>query len=406
MERVVKASFTVTTPLFCHGANQREEAEIRPPSFKGVLRFWWRALAWNRLKGDLRSIKKEEDELFGSPDTGQSKVSLFIDVEGKPKVIQEGDVLSRTSSTTGPLGDGALYLGYGVMSAFGRRPKNGKPKIKKGELKFACIHAPIDFTVRLNCRDTTERELATLLNALKALGTFGGMGAKSRKGYGSLVLDSLRLDSKTIWSSPAAVDGLRNLISELASSGQEKSPYPEYTAFSGHTRVILCQSSKRIPVELLDLIGREMVRYRAWGYKGKILGGNVKSERKFRDDHDLMKKHSNQRDKHPHRICFGLPHDYGKSAYKEVRPYWNQIERRASPLFIHLHQLGGEPTAVVSLLTARFLPEGHSDISVGEKKIPQKPEDELYRPAHSFLDRLLDEKQRKERFVHVEEVHL
>ena len=52
MVTAIEATYLVTTPVFCGGAH-RERAELRPPSFKGVLRFWWRALSWSRLDGNL-----------------------------------------------------------------------------------------------------------------------------------------------------------------------------------------------------------------------------------------------------------------------------------------------------------------------------------------------------------------
>ena len=41
---------------------------------------------------------------------------------------------------------------------------------------------------------------------------------------------------------------------------------------------------------------------------------------------------------------------------------------------------------------------------VGGKKVPQAPEEKLYRPIHEFLDRLLSPGKRKEPFTYVEEV--
>ena len=54
-----EARFRVLTPLFCAGSSP-DLPELRLPSFKGVLRFWWRALAWPRLGGDLGRIQREE----------------------------------------------------------------------------------------------------------------------------------------------------------------------------------------------------------------------------------------------------------------------------------------------------------------------------------------------------------
>ena len=123
------------------------------------------------------------------------------------------------------------------------------------------------------------------------------------------------------------------------------------------------------PMDLLNLIGLEMLEFRKFS----------------RDD----------------GAAFGLPR-------RNVRPA--RFDRRASPLFIHIHECGDSPVAVLSFLPAQFLPEGKSDISVGGRKVrqkpedKQKPEDELYSPIHEFLDRLLDPARRGEPFTDAVEV--
>ena len=50
----ITASLEIVTPMFLGGAATTEVADaIRPPSIKGALRFWWRALNWSRVyQGD------------------------------------------------------------------------------------------------------------------------------------------------------------------------------------------------------------------------------------------------------------------------------------------------------------------------------------------------------------------
>jgi len=69
---------------------------------------------------------------------------------------------------------------------------------------------------------------------------------------------------------------------------------------------------------------------------------------------------------------FGIPHNYffltaGQKADIEAENH----NRRASPLFIHIHALAtGEYAAVLSLLPAVFLPEGKRiKISAGERDV-------------------------------------
>lgn len=384
----IEATYRVVTPLFCAGADQ-QRAELRLPSFKGVLRFWWRALAWSRLKGDLKKIQQEENTLFGSADGGQSRVFMRLILDGSPIAVEAGNVLGVGKNV---VGEGTRYLGYGVMEAF----KSRKKKTEAGQLTRPCLRAPFDFTVQMQGRNLEQEQLRSVKNALVALGTLGGMGAKSRKGYGSLVIRSLRINGEEQWSLPQSMYYLCNAIKAFRSDNHTK--LPEFTALSTNARLILLSSFKKEPLELLDLIGRELVRYRSWGRNGKILG-REDSEKNFRDDHDLMKRHHQKR--HPRRIAFGLPHNYGG---KQVVP--SNENRRASPLFIHLHECGGRPVAVLSFLPGRFLPKGNSGISVGGRPVSQVPEEQLYKPIHQFLNRLLDTKKRKEAFTEVMEVRL
>ena len=384
MATTIEAAYCVVTPMFCGGVRQ-EHAELRAPSFKGVLRFWWRALAWSRLDGDLDAIRREENGLFGSASGGQARVSIVLVTTDHPKRLAKDSVLDDAGVL---VGEGARYLGYGVMTAFGRRA---------GELSRACLRAPFEFTVRARTRGLTEGQLQSLQDALVAVGLFGGMGARSRKGYGSIAIRSLRIGGEERWSAPRSTEALHESIRAFTCTNSP-TDWPQFTALSSKTRHVLVISDKKSPLALMDLIGRELVRYRSWGHNRTVFG--QPSECNFKDDHDLMK--GGQRGTHPRRIVFGLPHNYGRCRADQVGPFDRELDRRASPLFIHLHECAGKPIAVLSLLPSQFLPDGKSDISVGGSRVPQRPEEELYRPVHEFLERLLDPKRRKESLRTVE----
>ena len=381
MPTEIEATYRVVTPMFCGGAEPETNAELRLSSFKGVLRFWWRALAWSRCDGDSRRIRESADALFGSAGGGQSRVLIRLASGPLPQSVNKGEILSVSPSIRGTVGEGARYLGYGVMKAFGKQG---------GQVERACLRSPFEFTVLMRIRehelneDERKRQLASLTDALICLGTMGGMGAKSRKGYGSLVLQSMTVNGEQRWCAPQTVAELRDACAELRHN-HNAAGQPEYTAFSGQARQILVSSDNKEPLGLLDLVGREFMRYRSWGHNGMVLDQG--SEKNFEDDHDLMK--SKMPDRHPRRIAFGLPHNYGKRRHEQVGPHDQKLDRRASPLFIHIHACGDTPVAVLSFLPARFLPEGRSTISVGGRPVAQTREADLYKPIHEFLDRLL-----------------
>ena len=377
--RRIDATFRVTTPMFCGGADAKN-AELRLPSLKGVLRYWWRALAWSDCDGDLGKIKKKEDDLFGSAEGGQSRVQMRFLKSPSPSLCDAGQVLVPS------VGYGTRYLGYGVMEAFASRKRG----TKAGELTRACIGHGLDFTVQMRVSSASEPSVALLKSAVIAVGCLSGIGAKSRKGYGSLTIRSLVVDKESC-PTPSSLMELRTTIAGLYQQHRVScggSEYPKYTAFSRHARHVLLTSGKKEPLDMLDLVGREVIRYRSWGREGKILGQH-ESEKNFKDDHDLMKGVETGRrpDKHPERVAFGLPHNYGQG---QVGPSDKDLDRRASPLFIHIHECVDGPVAVLSFLPARFLPD-RCGIRVGGHNVHQLSEERLYGPVTRFLDRLLNQ---------------
>jgi CRISPR-associated protein Cmr1 len=64
------------TPMFLGGADGRTP-ELRPPSIKGLMRFWWRAMNGHL---SLKVLKEREAEIFGASDekVGRSKFSIRI----------------------------------------------------------------------------------------------------------------------------------------------------------------------------------------------------------------------------------------------------------------------------------------------------------------------------------------
>jgi CRISPR-associated protein Cmr1 len=388
----IEVNYRVVTPLFCGGAKS-SIAELRLPSFKGVLRWWWRALAWSRYQGDLSRVQADEDALFGSARRGQGKVVMrLLPSDSQPPVVKVGEVLTLDGRV---IGEGARYLGYGVMETYGSTKKG----TRDGQLTHGCLHAPFDFGVELRIRDVADEAQRLVLDALKAVGLLGGIGAKSRKGYGSLVLRSISIDG---WSAPMSASDLKGAIRELLSASGKKpsnqDDLPPYTAVSSRTRIVLVPADGHSePLALLDRIGREMMRFRSWGHNGKVLRDD--REANFKDDHDLMKKHPDRRSTHPRRIVFGLPHNYGKNDYQQVDPADDRYDRRASPLLIHIHECDTTRVAVLSALPAQFLPGGDAaQVNVGGKRVNIAAEQELWGPLDVLLKRFLGSPERKEPF--------
>jgi CRISPR-associated protein Cmr1 len=339
----ITATFEVVTPLFLGGADPANSAELRAPSIKGMLRFWWRALAWSRHGGDMDTIRREEARLFGAAgeessdakrSTGQASFILRVRHIKGLKVISKGEVLRQRSHGMG-------YFGYGLMVAFGPNA---------GRLERPCL-STFQFTIELIIRRTLDLSAVnSLVDALKVMGLLGGLGSRSRRGYGSLSLVSLVGDVGA-WEPPATKDGYAAEVRTVIKSDALKLAEPPYTAFSKLSWVVVVTEEGPDPLALLDRIGKQMQRYRSWGHDGRVNG--EESERNFKDDHDWFKSGAS-RAKHPRRVVFGLPHNYDR----DVGIVSENYDRRGSPLFVHIHKLENGYIGIVSILPANFLPPG------------------------------------------------
>jgi len=408
--------YEVVTPLFCAGA-RREDVGVRPASLRGVLRWWWRATRYGvhhaRCKGDPRKalgkLAEEEKKLFGSSETGRGRVALRVG-QANLTVLSPRELL-RTSERNGAsvVGPGARYLGYGLVKA--ARTKDGK---QAGQLVRSCGRADPGTSVRVDlvCRRLDEAELQTLEIALDAFGLLGGLGARSRRGWGSLALRSRsrkegwppaatgEADSPREPAELSSFDALCDRLSTfLGAVNAPDPPYPPISAFGSTSRVVVVPHAGG-PLDALDTVGREFIRYRSWGRDGFILGrrsSGEQAEQNFPDDHELMRgRKTDPPTTHPRRAVFGLPHAYGNGEHQRVEPAMpssgRRLDRRASPLLLHVHRLE-DPTyqsaVVCTALPAEFLPPG-ARLKVRDGEVDLRPPEELYQPVHAFMDRLID----------------
>ena len=351
------ATFEIVTPMFLGGADHKC-SRIRESSIKGALAFWWRALQYPRLlqeaDGDevqaLKSLQKREQVLFGGPG-GQGR--FLLNISKQPSKIAEPPQPLQTGSGK-VVGEGARYLGYGLIEAFG--PKGGN-------LQRSALEDRQQFELNIVFKPQPSQESEELwgqfISALKFMGLVGGLGSRVRRGWGSIVLVALE---GAAFESAATCDAYKGQIQTILSTTPRPSASElPITAVSSSTRIMLVNGARsQDSLTCLDHIGRQMQRYRAWGFSGGNRNGppmvnGAPSEMNFRDDHHWSKNDNNVPGPFvPRRIAFGLPQNYKDN--KGVTGTGG-IDRRSSPLFIHIHRLpDGQAFPVLVLLPARFLP--------------------------------------------------
>lgn len=363
----IEARFKLVTPCFVGSGS--DNAELRVPSIKGVLRFWWRALYWVQFaskdgnKSALLHMRRREHELFGSSSKGQSNFLMRIETNKPPKLCEKDTIL--------PVGAGARYLGYGVMEASENRGKGAN-------LLRPCLREPFEFMLRISARK--QAGFDEFLRALKLLGMIGGLGARSRKGYGSLNLIDLKCDGITCWRKPNTMEEYRKNLNSLLGVTKANIQEPEFSAFSANARIDLIGQHKSNALRVLDEYGGAMMHFRRWDLTS-TKRGDKSSEHRIRKDRDRKKgrRVAVAKNDHLRRLVFGLPYNYGRNKRVVVPACY---KRRASPLFFHVQELDGKFAGIALLLRSRFLPENEK-IKVGDRLILPKLE---WSALTDFLD--------------------
>ena len=367
----LQADFKIVTPIFMSGANQ-DDVELRPPSIKGVLRFWWRALAYSKFDNKMEDLHKEEEKLFGSTRQASSiviRVSVGAMQNTNTNVIHDGFKTDKNNLGRA----GARYLGYGLMATFGN---------EAGKLQRPCVNTAKYFKVLIISKDEIPEEVIV---AVKLTGLLGGLGSRSRKGFGSLTLTALSLNSEGIWTHPSNINSYKKSLIELLGTACLTKNQPTFSAFSQLTRVDFLLSGNH-PLDLLDLFGRQMQRYRSWGHNKTV--NNENSEGNFDDDHDWFKNvekfRIKNKDFHPRRIIFGLPHNYFSSKDKQSENViGSKHDRRASPLFVHVHECSPKEYVLITLILRSEFLSCVEKIMAGSGEVPQKID---WQVIDDFLD--------------------
>ena len=376
--------YRIVTPMFLGGENQQADAmQFRNASFKGALRFWWRALNWGRAFQDavqqttaaLQLLHQREGDLFGQASDGkdsrQSQVQIHSDVQGAA-LKQPGMALQSVGYL---LGQGLFHFRDGVTRQY----------LEGGEL-----------TIRLSFKPgMAEDDMQSVEQAAIALGLLGGLGSRARKGLGSLALHKLERQGQPVREF-ATVESIAAFIQALDFSAPVDA---RLSAFTRATRIDVSASAGKA-LDTLAAIGNELQLYRGYGRHNPRTNqhevNGQKARQKFPEDHHsvLAATQGGRLQQLPKRAVFGLPHNYFFSSTVRKLDITTEDEgRRASPLLVHIHPLqDGQFLAIQTLLPGVFLPDGMKVEAKGNSKyvIPESKVD--YAVITSYLDGFANKK--------------
>lgn len=161
-------NYKLITPLFGGGVISAEADPvtlIRGSAIRGHLRFWWRACRGGKFKGDLKKMKKAEDDLWGTAVSRKKGVPSLIQISVNAKIDNSNKRKDRIRPPT------FSYVAFPLQKE--------SYKVMDGVFFELIISYPKDNTRGIKVRKEIEA-------ALWAWETFGGVGGRTRRGFGAL----------------------------------------------------------------------------------------------------------------------------------------------------------------------------------------------------------------------------
>jgi len=171
----LKVRLEIVTPLFLGGADPRGEPELRAPSFRGALRFWFRALLGGVLGNDTKRIFEEESKVFGSTESSSSLTVRVKADDLRKKLFSE--LAEWDENTRKYRRSGIAYLFF-----------SAREEKKKREPERKAFDANQTFWLSVSYHSQLEEAYASLW----LLTHLGGLGSRSRRGGGNLQVLELK----------------------------------------------------------------------------------------------------------------------------------------------------------------------------------------------------------------------
>ena len=345
----------IVSYMFAHGADQGT-FELRATEIKGLLRFWFRTALSSKLQDNIKGLKFIESYIFG--DTSQkSKVIISVDSKlYKSKVPIQGIKfnLNGIHFRIDPI----KYIAFGI--------NQWNSYVDSGTFKI---------NVELFTSDDKEKEyIASILDNLFFLfSTFGGIGAKSDKGFGSFQIKSIKYEPDKLKLKEDINNAVENIFKnskEIFDSKKPKDINFEAVNFKGLPSYPFLNLKKpetfgSIPLgnvnlnEALSKIGEQYYKFRREVEKDGNFNSSYKNE------------NSSYKAK---RALLGLP-----ILYQQPRPtvtLKNSTGRKASSLHMSLKKINSNYYLFYVFLPAKIC-DGKLDAN-GTKVTPSSDFVDLY----------------------------
>ncbi len=219
--------YKLITPLFGGGAEPQQPDEVtvvRASEIRGLLRFWWRATRGGQF-GSLDEMRRAEEAIWGSAAAegkpGPSEVWLEVRDFKKGQLDVPFEVVhsKREKAVVNPR-KGSVVPAY---AAFPLQPKREEAYVG---MELPGVYLDVEFTLHITFPEKRRQDVEA---ALWAWETFGGVGARTRRGFGALQLvELIENDQNKMPNAPKTPQQVKEWIRQTLREYVVKGNWPEH----------------------------------------------------------------------------------------------------------------------------------------------------------------------------------
>lgn len=185
---------TLVTPMFGGGVETGKvdkDMPIRASTIRGQLRFWWRIACGPK---DPKVMREKEEAIWGGIG---DKAAIASQVQ--IRVISKNVIMSNLVSSKKLAGSGVKYALGATDEAY-------------------CLPSGYNFVLEIRYKDDiTSDQIKQVKESLRWWTSFGGVGARTRRGFGAVVVDAI----KTIDATEVEAIGGKIALTEQSSNSAE-----------------------------------------------------------------------------------------------------------------------------------------------------------------------------------------
>lgn len=223
---IITYNCRVITHMFAGGALSGDYTELNPKTFKNLLSYWWRATQFDTTS---ENVYKKQTHIFGGGGADSLKSMVSIKIINLKRAINQESLDFNNNENSGTL----KYITYGI-----------KPQ-KNNSYRYVFLGT--QFTVQINL-DTnriqrlinvglkSEFDLINELNlAMYAFSLIGGLGAKTRNGFGHFHIQSFSVNNSALLN----IMTLESLLKKF-----DKIELAKYTTITKNAQLYSLKSNK------------------------------------------------------------------------------------------------------------------------------------------------------------------